>query len=74
MEETGLPTRQRVLSKRAPLTTSEGAAQKVRRRIGMKRPLSTTLEELDPAVIGLISITGPPWYDEATGKELDPAK
>eukprot|EP00972_Heterocapsa_arctica_P001981 284868-Heterocapsa_arctica.AAC.1 len=59
MEETGSQARQRIPSKRAPLTTSEGVAQKVRRRVGTKRPPSTTLEELDPNIVGLISITGP---------------
>eukprot|EP00972_Heterocapsa_arctica_P115860 16450067-Heterocapsa_arctica.AAC.1 len=55
MKEIGLRAGQRIPSKRAPLTTSEGAAQKVRRRVGTKRPPSTTLEELDPEIIGLVT-------------------
>eukprot|EP00972_Heterocapsa_arctica_P024527 3617051-Heterocapsa_arctica.AAC.1 len=50
----------------------EGAAQKARKRTGQKRPAETTLEEA--GFVGLVSITGPPWYDEATGKEVDPEK
>eukprot|EP00972_Heterocapsa_arctica_P103929 15316213-Heterocapsa_arctica.AAC.1 len=58
--------------KRAPLASSEGAARKARRRVGMKRPAETTVEEEE--LVGLVSITGPPWFDEATGKELFPEK
>eukprot|EP00972_Heterocapsa_arctica_P068664 10146195-Heterocapsa_arctica.AAC.1 len=55
--------------KRAPLTTREGAAQKVRRRVGVKRPATSAPDE---GFVGLVSITGPPWYDEVMDKELDP--
>eukprot|EP00972_Heterocapsa_arctica_P029288 4308336-Heterocapsa_arctica.AAC.1 len=55
---------------RAPLMGPEGAAQKARKKAGKKRPAETNLEEAE--LVGLVSITGPPWYDEATGKELDP--
>eukprot|EP00972_Heterocapsa_arctica_P088758 13087791-Heterocapsa_arctica.AAC.1 len=58
--------------KRAPLMGPEGAAQKARKKVGKKRSAETTLEEAE--LVGLVSITGPPWYDEATGKELDPQK
>eukprot|EP00972_Heterocapsa_arctica_P061767 9107539-Heterocapsa_arctica.AAC.1 len=54
--------------KRASLPTAEGAARKARRRIGVKRPAS------EVELIGLVSITGPPWFDKATGKQLDPLK
>eukprot|EP00972_Heterocapsa_arctica_P032336 4767130-Heterocapsa_arctica.AAC.1 len=39
------------------------------KRMGTKR--SATWEP-DEGLVGLMCITGPPWYDEVTGKELDP--
>eukprot|EP00972_Heterocapsa_arctica_P085139 12545086-Heterocapsa_arctica.AAC.1 len=51
MEETRpVANGQCILSERAPLTTSEGAAQNIRRRAC---PSSTMLEELDLEIIGL---------------------